>query len=407
MFKVLIILSWRNIWRNRRRSIVMLAAIIVGVWAMIFMNALMRGMVDQMIKDAVSNLTGHVQIHNALFRDDPSIQNVMHVDINQLHKKMQHHSIIAWAARLSLPGVVTSERATTGITLLGIDPQQEKGLSFAGDLPAQGINIDSADDVGIVIGKKLAEKLETKLGRRIVIMTQDPDNNIVDRGMRIVGIFDAELEATELSYAYTGLHTLQKLTHSKLGDVSEISVLTPQYRDVEETTSYLKKEFPDKEVISWKQVNKYLSTMLDITDAFILVWAVVVFFAMSFGLVNTLLMAIFERTRDIGLMQALGLTPSLIIVQVVVESVILLMIGLLIGNLLAWLTQLATQNGIDFSVASEGLEWAGMSSRIYPSTLLKDVVFSNFVVLILGIIASLYPAWRAARFVPIKALGQK
>ena len=407
MLKVLIIMSWRNIWRNRRRSLLMLAAIVIGVWAMIFMNAIMRGMVDQMIKDAVSNLIGHAQIHNPLFRDDPAIQNVMHLDLDKLHKKMQGDDIVGWAARLSLPAVITSERDTTGVTLLGVDPQQEKGLSFVGDTPAQGVNIQSADDDGIVIGKKLADKLETKLGRRIVIMTQDPDNNIVDRGMRIVGIYKAELEATELSYAYTGLHTLQKLTHSKPGDVSEISVMTPNYRQLDRSVNYLKQAFPDKEVLSWREINKFLSSMLDITDSFILVWAVVVFFAMSFGLVNTLLMAIFERTRDIGLMQALGLTPRLIILQVVIESVILLLIGLCIGNLLAWLTHLATQNGIDFSVVSQGLQWWGVSSKIYPATLTSDVMFSNLVVLILGIISSLYPAWRAARFVPIKALGQK
>jgi len=386
----------------------MLAAIIVGVWAMIFMNALMRGMVDQMIKDAVANLTGHVQAHHRLFRDDPAIQNVMHLDLDKLKQELHHDDIIAWAARLNLPTVITSERATVGVTLLGITPQQERGLSFVGDSPAEGINIQTADDEGIVIGKKLAEKLETKLGRRIVIMTQDPENNIVDRGMRIVGIFDAELEATELAYAYTGLHTLQKLTHLNPGDIGEISVLTPDYRDVQKSVDYLKQLFPDQEVLSWKELNAYLSTMLNITDGFILIWAIVVFFAMSFGLVNTLFMAIFERTRDIGLMQALGLTPRLIILQVVVESMILLLIGLSVGTLLAVLTQVATQNGIDLSAAGgEGLEWAGMSSKIYPATLLKDVVMSNFVVLILGILASFYPAWRAARIVPIKALGQK
>ena len=385
----------------------MLAAIVVGVWAMIFMTALMRGMVDQMIKDAVANLTGHVQIHNPKFRDDPSIQNVMHIDHAELIHKMKYKNIIAWSARLNLPAVITSERATTGVTLLGIDPKQETGLSFVGNEPTLGVNIQSADDNGIVIGKKMAEKLETKLGRRIVIMTQDPDNNIVDRGMRIVGIFDADLESTELAYAYTGLNTLQKLTHIKSSDVTEISAVTPNYRDVSDTVDYLKHQFPEQQVLSWKQINKYLSTMLNITDEFVLVWFVVVFFAMSFGLVNTLLMAIFERTRDIGLMQALGLKPRLIIMQVVVESVILLSIGLVIGNLLSYLTQLSTQSGIDLSGVSEGLEWAGMSSVIYPTTLMKDVILSNVVVLVLGILASLYPAWHAARFVPIKALGQK
>lgn len=385
----------------------MLAAIVVGVWAMIFMTALMRGMVDQMVKDAVANLTGHIQIHDSRFRDDPSIQNVMHIDLDSLMEKLDGADIVAWAARLDLPAVISSERETAGVTLVGIDPMREKGLSFAGDPPAQGALLKSADDHNIIIGKKLAEKLETKLGNRVVIMTQDPDNNIADRGMRIAGIFDAELEATELRYAFTGLHTLQQLTKVKPKAISEIALLSHDYRHLEPLVQKIQHRFPDKEVLSWTQLNGYLKSMLELTDAFILVWYLVVFLAMSFGLVNTLLMAIFERTRDIGLMQALGLKPKLIILQVVIETIILLLIGLVVGNLLSWLTYFWTAEGIDLSGVAEGMEYWGMTTVLYPSMLPLDILLSNMVVLVLGVLASLYPAWHAARFVPVKAIGQK
>jgi len=135
-----------------------------------------------------------------------------------------------------------------------------------------------------------------------------------------------------------------------------------------------------------------------------LIWFVVVFLAMSFGLINTLLMAVFERTREIGLFQALGMRPRFILGQVLLESLTLLMTGLVIGNLLAWATIAYLGDGLNLSAFAKGLEWAGLSSVIYPLVAVSDVITANLVVIVLGIIASLYPAWRAARYVPIEAI---
>jgi ABC-type lipoprotein release transport system permease subunit len=139
-------------------------------------------------------------------------------------------------------------------------------------------------------------------------------------------------------------------------------------------------------------------------DGFVLVWMVVIFLALSFGLVNTLVMAVFERVREIGLILALGMRPSSIFAQVVVESVFLLTLGLLAGNLLAWLTIIPIQDGIDVSIVAEGMEMFGYASVLYPEMTLHDVVLANIVVLVLGFLASLSPAWRASRYEPIEAI---
>jgi ABC-type antimicrobial peptide transport system permease subunit len=115
-------------------------------------------------------------------------------------------------------------------------------------------------------------------------------------------------------------------------------------------------------------------------------------------------MAVFERTREIGLVQALGMKSSNILFMVLIESIIMLMIGLAAGNLLSWLTILPVQDGIDISGVADGLEWAGMSSTLLPALLAKDVLTANAIVLVLGIFASLVPAWRASRKVPIEAI---
>ena len=139
-------------------------------------------------------------------------------------------------------------------------------------------------------------------------------------------------------------------------------------------------------------------------DGFILIWFGIIFLAMSFGLVYTLLLAVLDRTREIGLVQALGMKSSNILFMVLIESIIMLMIGLAAGNLLSWLTSLPVQDGIDISGDADGLECAGMSSTLLPALLARDVLTANAVVLVLGIFASLVPAWRASRKVPIEAI---
>ncbi len=144
--------------------------------------------------------------------------------------------------------------------------------------------------------------------------------------------------------------------------------------------------------------------MLKVMDGFVVVWIVVVFLALSFGLVNTLVMAVFERVREIGLMLALGIRPLLILGQVVVESTLLLAMGLALGSVLAWATVQPMKDGVDVSIVGQGMEMWGMSSVLYPELLTSDVVLANVVVLVLGFLASLSPAWRAAHYEPVEAL---
>ncbi len=145
---------------------------------------------------------------------------------------------------------------------------------------------------------------------------------------------------------------------------------------------------------------------MKVMDGFVLVWMVVIFLALSFGLVNTLMMAIFERVREIGLMRALGMRPSAIVYEILVESLMLLALGLLVGNVLAISTIIPLKSGIDVSVVAEGMEMMGASSVLYPVLQWSDVLLANVVVIVLGILTSLLPAWRASQYRPVEALGR-
>lgn len=382
----------------------MVSAISIGVWAMIFMTALMRGMVNEMLRDGVRALPGLVQVHHPGFLDDPGVNKLLPMADDEIAAAFDGAGLPDWSSRLRVPAVVSSERDSRGVTLYGIDPLRERDITFVADDIVEGRFLDDADDNGVVIGKRLAEVLETGLGKRIVIMSQDPDNDIADRGFRIVGIFKAKLEAYEASMIFAGRTDTQKMLGVP-GRVNELVVSGNDYRDTEALYQKVRTIAGEGvEVLPWFKVNSYLGAMMNVMDGFVLVWMIVIFLALSFGLVNTLVMAVFERVREIGLMMALGMRPSSILAQVMVESILLLVLGLLVGNTLAVATVYWLRGGIDISMVAQGMEMMGAAGLLTPELLPRDLVLANVVVLLLGSIASLSPAWRASRYDPIEAI---
>ena len=401
---IIMTLAWRNLWRNHRRTIIMLAAISIGAWAMIFMTSLMRGMVNEMLRDGIRALPGHVQVHNAQYRDDPSVSNLVSMTSEEIEGALAGAGVYRFTARVRVPGIISSERESRGVTLLGVDPLQEASVSAVGSSVVEGRNLEGPDDGGVVLGRKLAEKLETEVGKRVVLMSQDPDNEVADRGYRVVGLFEANLAAHEEAFVFAGRETVQKML--RIDDrVSEVAVAGDDYRVVDALLARVRAAMNDEdEVLPWTELDAYLGTMLGVMDGFVLVWVVVIFLALSFGLVNTLVMAVFERVREIGLMLALGMRPSSILGQIIVESVLLLALGLVIGNALAFASVIPLQDGIDISIVAEGMEMFGASSILYPEIESGDVILANVVVLVLGFLASLSPAWRASRYEPVEAI---
>jgi ABC-type lipoprotein release transport system permease subunit len=382
----------------------MLGAIGVGVWAMIFMTALTRGMVDQMIVDSIGVLPGHVQVHHPDYQDDPSISNRMLISADDISERLDTGAVKAWASRVRVPAIITSERESRGVTLLGVDPEAEREISFFDYDEVDGRFLTDVNDKGIVIGKKLAKTLETEVGKRVVLMSQDPDNEIADRGFRVVGLYTAKTKAVEEAYAYVGRRTAQ--TMLRIGDAtSEVVFLGDDYRNVDPIYDVAVSAVGEGlSIRPWYDIDTYLGAMLGVMDGFVLVWVVVIFLALSFGLVNTLVMAVFERVREIGLMLALGMKPGSILGQIVIESMLLITFGLAIGNALAWATVVPLESGIDVSIVGDGMEMWGMSSMLYPKLYVSDMVLASSVVLLLGFLASLSPAWRASRYEPVEAI---
>lgn len=400
-------LAWRNIWRNPRRTAVILAAVVIGVWCMVFLGALMRGMMVEMVDNGIATLTGHLQIHHKGYQSDPVIENSMSDPgpaIKALRESLPPGS--HWAARVRVNAVANNARHNAGVTLVGIDPAREAKVSFIGRAVAQGQYLKPDDDYGIVVGQALLEKFETKLGHKLILMSQDTGKQIASRAFRIRGVFHAQQRSTEKQFVFVTKSAAQAML--KLGSgVSELSALLPEDASPQKAADRLRGELPDTyEVLTWPQLLPLIKLYLGMMDSFVVIWYVVVFVAMGFGIVNTTLMAVFERIREYGLLKSLGLKPWGIIKGVMAESFYLLLIGAALGNALGLATVWALSfHGIDLTALSQGAEFFGMGRVIYPEAHIKDIITANLVVFILGMVVCLYPAVKAARFTPVEALA--
>ena len=372
------------------------------------MGALMRGMADQFVNNGIKTLTGHIQVHHPGYRDDPVIENSMtdpSTVEDALIKFLPHGS--QWTPRVRVDTVVSNARHSTGVTLVGIDPPREAAISFIGGAMTEGRYLESEDTYGIIVGQALADKFETQLKRKLVLMSQDTEGEIASRAFRIIGIYRAEIEATEKQFVFVTMSAAQDMLKLQDG-ISEIAILLPVHEAADQVAGALRTELSTTKysVNTWKEILPMVTAILKIYDFFIYIWFLVVFIAMAFGIVNTTLMAVFERIREFGLLKALGMKPRWIIQEVIIESIYLLILGMIIGNAAGFLSVLALSvNGIDLSSFAAGTEYWGMSRVIYPAILGQDVIVANLVVFILGLLVSLYPAVKAARFTPVEALA--
>jgi len=384
-----------------------MTAIIIGVWSMIFLGALMRGISDGMVRNGIATLTGHIQVHHKGYRNDPVIENSMtDPDIVKTALKKTLPAGVQWASRVRVNAVASNARHTAGVTFVGIDPVREVMVSFIGKAVTEGRYLKDDDKYGILVGKALVDKFETRLGHKLVLMSQDTDREIASRAFRIVGIFRAEMQATEKQFVFVTKAAAQHMLKLKNG-ISEVSIILSDQKEVKRVTDDLRAALPpaDYEVQTWRELLPLITAYLDIYDGFIFIWFIVVFIAMGFGIVNTTLMAVFERIREFGLFKALGMKPWWIIREVLTESFFILLIGTAIGNILSFLSVFALSGGIDLSSLAAGSEFAGMSRVIYPAIHGQDVIVANLVVFTLGLLVSVYPAVKAARFTPVEALA--
>lgn len=399
-FTLLVQLSWRNLWRHRRRTVILLTTICFAVGSVLVFNALLRGMQVSMAETAIDNLNGHFKVLAPGYLDDPGIGKSFEFEPAG-RPELAADGIQGWAPRVRVPAVIRSERETRGVQFVGVVPGSED-ISFLGDAAIDGEYLSGPDDRRILIGHALAQQLETGVGRRVVLITQGVDGGNRESGYRIAGVYDAVGEGIEKAFVFAGLATVQELL--SVDAVTEVSVRLAEDDQSPSVLNSLTSTFSDLDVRTWQDLEPQAAMMYEMADTTVAIWFLIVMGALVFGLVNTLVTAVMERIRELGMLRAIGMRRGAVIAQVVVESMLTMMIGISIGVVLGTLGYLWLADGIDLSAFAEGLEMTGVKPELVPRLWAQDVFLVVGLSLVLGILASIYPAWRAVEVQPLDAM---
>jgi putative ABC transport system permease protein len=407
--KILFRIGWRNLWRNKRRSLVVISSIAIGIFAMILSMGVMNGMNNQMIENTIKTSLGHIAIHRKGFQDDMKLEYHFTPEAKIIEAIESDVRILAYAPRIKLQGMVRSSESSRGVMLIGIDPEMEKEVSNINDytIKKEGSRFLSADDDdAILISKSTADKLDLLVGDKLVVMFQDRDNEIIGVGLEIVGIFQTPIESFDKFVVFLNIKTLQRITGLN-SNISELTVVLKNKRTVDRVKEKLIATINDGglEILSWKDMAPYLVRAVKLFDTIMYIFFMIVFITVIFSVANTLIMAIMERFHEIGVMKSIGTRPSWIFNMVLFEAVNLGIVGLIAGIVIGVaITGLLAISGIDLSFYAESMRVFGTGSIIYPAIKTLDIIVATLIVLITTIIAALYPALKAARIKPLDAL---
>jgi len=401
---MLLKIAWKNVWRSRGRSFVVIGSITVGVWALLFGSGFMNGFLVGYMANIINNDISNIQIHNPKFKDDFDIK----FNIPDGHEKAE--AMRSWegvhgaTTRTIVSGMISSPKKASGVQIRGIDLENEAIVTKLDSIVAEGTYFKDIKKNPIVIGSKLAENLSVKLRSKVVLTFNDGHGNITAGAFRVVGIAKSSSLAISEMYAYVRQADLTRLIG--LGEqVHEIAVVTDPQIEESVVVNQYKAKYPEDLAESWREIAPELALMDEMYGSILYVLMAIILTALIFGIVNTMLMAVLERIRELGMLMAVGMNKVRVYLMILVETVFLGLVGAPLGLFFGWATvAYYTANGVDLSNYSEGLEAFGYSSILYPYLESSSYVVITIGVLVMAVVAALYPAYKAVKLRPVEAL---
>ncbi len=399
-------LAWRNIFRNYRRSLITSFTIIVGVSALIFIWGYVDGINEQMIENSTRYLSGHLQIHQKGYHEERALYLALEYtdDIRTMLLKEPHLESIA--PRLEDKALISRGDKSMGIIVVGIDPEEEAKITTLSLTVKKGKYLASGDKDAILLGDKTAKILNASINDEVVLITQASDGSIGAGRYRVKGVFDTGIDMIDGAYVFLPINTAQEL-YVLPGRVTALAARLDSRQASSEVSARLGVQLgPSYEVLGWKELLPSVVASAELHEVVAYIILIVVFLVVGVGITNTILMAVMERTREFGVMMALGTKRGQIILIVLYEAMLLGLFGLLLGNIIGVTILLYfAKEGIDLGQYVRAMEtMPGLSGLVYPLLRIDRLLVISGLVFIVGLAASFYPAWRASRLRPVEAI---
>lgn len=401
---MLIKVAWRNVWRNRSRSGVIVLSVAIGLWAGIFMVGFYHGMIRQRIRSVIERETSHIQIHHPSFADDHDLVYDIGAKDSIMARLSVLTSVRSVAQRVVCFGMAATPSGSAGVKINGVDPESEAAVIGLSRDVDTGSYFKEDGNHEVLIGDRLAKKLRLSVGRKLVLTTEDREGNLSSGAFRVVGVFRTVNASHDETDVYIRLPDADALG-AMGGAVNEVALLLRDDKAVDSAAAGLKRALPGLRVQTWTEINPEMQLLVSTNNQVLVVFMGIILLALAFGIVNTMLMSVLERTREIGMLLSLGMSRMRVFLMILLETLFLVMVGCPAGILPGVLTvSYLNRRGIDLSRFMEALSSFGWDFMVYPSIEWGQVLTIIGLVVLTALLSSLFPARRALLLKPAEAI---
>ncbi len=399
-------IAWRNVWRNKLRSAIVIVAVTLGLIGGILSDALMKGMSEQRVENAINNEVADLQIHNPKFLENNEAQFTVENAKVIIDSLKNTQNMAGYSPRFKIVGMASTSASGVGVSVIGVDAAKEmQTTKVYKRMDSASTFLQKKRGTPIVVGAKLAEKLKVRLRKKIILTFQDKEGNLVGGAFRIVGIFKTSNTMFDESTVFVRRSDLASLSGFSPDATNEIAVRLQNHEQAQALSDKLSAQFKSLSILSWKEISPDLAMMTDFMDQMMYIFLMIILLALGFGIVNTMLMVVLERIKELGMLMAIGMNKWRVFMMIMYETVLLSVSGGILGMIVSsGILSFWTKKGLDLSVVSKGLEAFGYSSVIYPQIETSFYAGLSLLVILTGILASIYPARKAIKLDPAEAI---
>jgi putative ABC transport system permease protein len=401
---MLLSLAWRNIWRNKRRSLIIIAAIAVGLLCGLFTSAIMFGMGESLINTTIDRDLGHIQIHTKTFEDDKLLTDTIPSTLNILKDISSRPNVTGVSERLIIEGMISSATSSGGVRITGIQPKDEMNITSVHNNIIAGKYFEADQSNQILLGYKLAENLGIKEKSKVVLSFQGLDGTIIYGAFRVIGIFRTESTMFDRSTVFIKENDILSLLGTE-PIYHEIVVRLNSSQNVDTLYTTLAKSYENLSVKSWKELAPELKLMDEMIGLQLSIFMGVILFALLFGITNTMLMSVLERVREFGVLMAIGMKRKKVFSMIILETITLSIVGGIVGIVLAIITiTYFGFAGINLSAFAAGLSEWGLGTILYPVLPISFYLSITIMIFFTAVFSAIYPAIKAIRLKPATAI---
>jgi putative ABC transport system permease protein len=407
--RLLLKLAWRNIWRNKRRSILTLAAVTFAVLMAIGMRGIQLGTYALNIKTAVELFSGYLQVQTKGYNETPKLSLCFREDKNIKSAIESTKGIQSYSSRVYADGLISFKDNSRGVAIFGIQPDKEKEVTtFVENIDTgKFFTSDSSDE--IVVGSQLLKNLNAKIGDEVVLLAQGFDGSLGNQKFKIVGTVRLGVQEMEATVVFMGLKSAQSLL--ALGNkVNVIAIKANDLNNLNEIKNSLNTKLPNKNltVLPWNQVNPELQQAIQLDNISGILFLGILIVIVAFGILNTVLMSVTERFREFGVILSIGMPQKKLTYLVYIETLFIALIGLLFGNLLGYF--------VNYYLILHPIVFGGELKKLYElyhflpelrsSLQISIFIYVSFSIIGISILSCLYPAYRVYKLEPLKGIRQ-